>query len=285
MRNAHRRRNISAIIATAAISVLIVTIATHEKDTGPGAWFGVVLVSFFTGVFSLMGLVTFHLHVRWQQQLLRGDRFLARWTVLPTEWELFRANEKPRLEAGRGNAIKVQADNARTGIDVVVAQDSLMIGDDFYKLLQIQGLQYFPETPPSLEYNMITSGKSGSVHWNIRFPVAAGAEAGARAIWDYVNREKPVRDEVRTLRRFRLWRVLGFVIGVVCLPLFVYGYLHRGQTEIQTRVLICLIGGMAGAVLGFFISALTHGLLRSAERNARKAGAAATTAMETTNPT
>ncbi|MEO7360387.1 MAG: hypothetical protein ABI120_08655 [Gemmatimonadaceae bacterium] len=265
MRNARGRRTISLWIATVAVLTLVVTIATHEKGTGPGAWFGVVLASFFTSLFSVVALITFHLHVRWQQKLERGDRFLAKWRVLPAEWAQFREREKARLDAGRGNNIRVRRISEETGVDVIVAQDSLMIDNDFFKLVEILGLQYLPETPPCLEYNMVTRGKNGSVRWNIRFPVATGAEAGARAIWDYVNAPKPPVDEAKRARRFRVARVIGLIVGIVSLPLFVFGFTIRSTTENQAQVLTCLVIGMMGTPLGFFISGLSHWMLRGAK--------------------
>ncbi|MEO7997606.1 MAG: hypothetical protein ABI852_09180 [Gemmatimonadaceae bacterium] len=69
------------------------------------------------------------------------------------------------------------------------------------------------------------------MRWNIRFPVATGAEAGARAVWDYVNGAKPVINEAARLRRFRIARVAGIVIGLISLPMLVFGLNNRGNTE------------------------------------------------------
>ena len=220
MRNARPRRNTSLAIASVAVATLLITVATHEKGTGPGAWFGVLLGSFFTSIFSIAALVTFQLHIRWQRQLERGDRFLARWTVQPAEWAQFRQAELARIDVGRQNSVRVRSSSEGSGVEVRVAENALMVDDDFFKLAEILGLQYLPETPPCLEYNMVTRGKNGSVKWNIRFPVAEGAEAGARAVWDYVQRAKPARDTARAISRFRFWRPVGIVIAAICAPLF-----------------------------------------------------------------
>jgi hypothetical protein len=268
MRNARRRRGISLSIVFVAVVTLAVTIATHEKGSGPGVWFGVLLVALFTSIFSIVALLTFHFHVRWQQKLERGERLLAKWTVTPAEWAGYRENEKARLEAGRQNSVKVRSASEDTGIAVLVAEDSLMVDDDFFKLVEILGLQYLPETPPVLEYNMVTRGKGSAVRWNIRFPVAAGAEAGARAVWDYVYRAKPKRDSARAIRRFRIWRPLGLAIGIICLPMSVYGFMQRGQIQTQPHILWYLIAGFMGTPFGLTVGVMSHFMLKREVRAA-----------------
>lgn len=268
MRNARSRRNISLAIATVAIATMVITVATHERGTGPGTWFGVFLASMFTSIFSVVALVTFHLHVRWQRQLERGDKFIAKWTVSPAEWAQYRENEKARVAAGRQNSVKVRSTSEETGVSVLVAQDSLMIDDDFFKLVEILGLQYLTETPPVLEYNMVTRGKGSPVKWNIRFPVStdAAASVGARAIWDYVYRPRPPVDREKLARRFRVVRTLSFIVGSVSLPLLVYALNYQEIPEQQTTVLPALIIGFLGTPLGFLIGALSHWRVRQLEK-------------------
>lgn len=267
MRNSRRRRNISGTIAIAALIVVATTVPLQLKSSGPGPYFAAMYVSILTSLFSVVAWITFHLYLRWESQLERGDRLLAKWHVSAAEWALFRANDKARLDEGRQNTVKVRRECEQSGVDVIVAENALRVDNDFFTLSDVIGLQYLPETPPVLEYNMLSRTKSGSIRWNIRFPVATDANVGARAVWDYVYRPKPPVDFERRRRKWRIGRTVGLAMALGSFPLLVFGLTNRGNVQIQTVVLTCLIVGFIGVPFGLFLAWLTNHLLRNERKS------------------
>ncbi|MEP6833918.1 MAG: hypothetical protein ABJB74_11010 [Gemmatimonas sp.] len=269
MRNPAKRRNISLVVATSGLATLGTTLLLHKHDAVLGAWFGVVLASFFVSLLSLVAVVVYQVHVRWIARLNRGAERLAQWTVSPTEWQQFRANDKVWRNSGRPNSFKPRKD-ANADVEVIVAKNALMVDNDFYSLGALRGLQWIPETPPSLEYNMVTQSKSGSIKWNIRLPVATNAEPQARAVWNYVHRAVPV-DSAKRLRRLRLARTLGLVCAVLSAAALIYARVTYGNQSLQTSMLTALIFGVIGLPGTLLLSLLSHWQVQKVERTLAQA--------------
>lgn len=268
MRNPTKRRTASIVVAVVGAVALTTTIVLNRgRSPVDGAWFAMVIMSFFVTLFAIVGAITFHVHARWIARLKRGDKRLAQWSLSPAEWKQFRINDRAWREAGRSNSLKLRKEKSATNIDVTIAQDALMVDDDFYHLGALRGLQWIPETPPCLEYNMVTSGKNGSVKWNIRFPMSAGAEAQARAVWDHVHRPMPV-NLARSIRRFRRSRVAGLVVAVLSGVVLL---LTRGHFEqrAQSPMLWLFVAALIGLPVGLFLVAFCHWQLRAIARESK----------------
>jgi len=271
MRNPTKRRSASVVVAVVAAVTLTTTIVLNRgRSPVDGAWFAMVIASFFVTLFAIVGVITFHVHVRWIARLKHGDKRLAQWSLTPAEWEQFRINDKTWRDTGRSNILKLRKDAVASNIEVTIAQDALMVDDDYYHLGAMRGLQWIPETPPCLEFNMVTSGKNGSVKWNIRLPMAAGADTQARAVWDYVHRPMPV-NLGRSIRRYRFSRVAGLVVALLSgtVLLFTRKY-YVGQ--LSTHQLWYFVTGAVGLPVGLFVSALSHWQLRAMTRESKHKG-------------
>lgn len=278
MRNPSRRRNLSlALTLASALTLGTTVIVNRGRSPVDGTWFALAIGAFFVTLGTTVAAITFHVHVRWIQRLKRGDDRLAQWTVAAAEWAQFLVEDKRWRDEGRINSVAVTKQNAINGVDVTIAKTSLMVGDDFYYLGALRTLQWIPSTPPCLEYNMVTHSKNGPVKWNIRFPVASGADAPARAVWDYVHRPVP-RDVTRAISRRRVARTVGLIVGVTCSVMFVVGWFLRSNPSQQSEALWALIIGLLGAPLGIFVAGLCHvqlkGLTREMAARGKGAGAA-----------
>jgi hypothetical protein len=258
MRQPRKRRNISLAVLAVGVTYFLVTVFVAPVDPRDAAVFGSLVVACFVSLLGLVGTIAYHVTHQRLQRLLRGERILARWTVSPDEWKAFRDNERSRATAGRDNAVKVRKASEATGIDVVITEESLMVDDDFYHLItEMRELQWLPESPPCLDFRMVTTGKS-SVTWHIRFPATAGAESKARVPWDHFQQRLAPRDQRSRIPNFRIARQLGAIVACVSAVALGFAWYHYGNRSMQTPVLASMIGGMLGFPLGLFVFGLTH---------------------------
>lgn len=258
MRQPRKRRNISLAVLAVGVTYVVVTVFVTTVDPRDSAVFGSLVAACFVSLFGLVGVIAYHVTHQRHQRLLRGERLLARWTVSPDEWKQFRENERLRATAGRDNTVKVRSASEASGIDVVITEESLMVDDDFYHLVaEMRALQWIPESPPCLDFTMVTSGKT-SVTWHIRFPCTEGAESRARVPWDYFQQRLAPRDERSRIPNFRLARRISAIVAAVSAVALVYAWYHFGNRSMQTPVLVTMIGGALGFPLGLFVFALTH---------------------------
>jgi hypothetical protein len=262
MRNPGKRRNISVVVGAIALATLVLTLALHRGDSALGAWFTVVVISAHVTVFALVGLVVFQANHRMRVRLERGERMLAKWTLTAEQWRTFAADEVERKAAGRNNNFKVRPDRVDDGARVLIAENAIMIDDDFYHLGRMRGLQWLPDALPCLEYNMNTAGKSGSVKWNVRIPVPPDAEAQARAVWDYVHRPGQHAPPHVKATRFRRARAGGLVVAAVATPALVFTVNNLRRQEMPEFGLLALFVGLIGVPIGLFVSVLSHVMLR-----------------------
>lgn len=101
MRNPTKRRSASVIVAVVGAVTLTMTIVLNRgRSPVDGAWFAIVITSFLVTLFAIIGVITFHVHVRWIARLKRGDKRLAQWSLTPAEWEQFRINDKAWRDTG-----------------------------------------------------------------------------------------------------------------------------------------------------------------------------------------
>lgn len=130
-----------------------------------------------------------------------------------------------------------------TGIGIVITEESLLVDDDFYHLTaEMRALHWLPESPPCLDFTMVTSGKR-SVTWHIRFPATASAEL-ARVPWDHFQQRLAPREEHGRIPNFRIARQLSVIVTAVSAVALVFAWYHYGNRSMQTPVLATMIGGM-----------------------------------------
>ncbi|MGV3708762.1 MAG: hypothetical protein ACO1Q7_07970 [Gemmatimonas sp.] len=272
MRNPTRRRNLSlALTIASALTLGTTLILNRGRSPVDGTWFALAIGSFFVALGAAVAVITLQVHARWIARLKRGDDRLAQWTVSPAEWAQFAAEDQRWRDEGRINSVAVAKQNATNGVDVTIAKTSLMVGDDFYHLGALRTLQWIPSTPPCLEYNMVTHSKNGTIKWNIRFPVASGADAPARAVWDYVHRPVPA-DVTRSISTRRIARAIGLLVGVTCTVMFVIGWVLRTSPAQHSETMWALIIGLVGTPIGIFVAGLCHVQLKGLMREVAARG-------------
>lgn len=271
MRNSGKRRSISLVVTIVAGATLALTVASNRGESALGSWFTIAVITSFFTVGAAIATMVFHFNHRLRQRLIAGHRQLARWTLSPAEWQQFVTDEARRKAEGRHNNFKAASTPADTGVDVFVAENAIMIDGDFYHLGYMRGLQWIPDELPCLEYNMVTSGKSGSVRWNVRFPVAPGAEPLARKIWDYVHPPVQPGTEDKEARRLDRIRKFGLIAGIAFLPLMLYGIFILRAGSRETSTLVALIVGLMGFAIGLLSFLLGHFLYRAELKRLRRA--------------
>lgn len=257
MRQPRNRRNISVAVLAVGLTYVLVTVFVTTVDTRDRAVFGSLVAACFVSLFGLVGTIGYQVAHQRRQRLVRGERLLARWTVSPDEWKTFRENERRRETAGRDNVVTARSASEASGIDVVITEESLMVDDDFYHLgSEMRGLQWLPESPPCLDFTMVTTGKR-SVTWHIRFPATAGTEP-TRVVWDRFQQRLARRDERGRIPTFRVARQCSVVVAAVSAVALGFASYHYDNQSMQTPVLTTMIGGMLGFPLGLFVFGLTH---------------------------
>ncbi|MEP6780541.1 MAG: hypothetical protein ABJC26_11675 [Gemmatimonadaceae bacterium] len=263
MRNPKKRRDVSAIFVLIGIAAFAITMALFRGEPAAhDSWLGSVVLSFFVTLIATVGLVVFQGHYRRREKLLNGYKHLAKWTVSPADLALFRENEKKHNAVGRGNALKIRKESNSTGFDVIVSQESIMVDDDFYGFVDRRGLQWLPDVPPSLEFNMVTASKNGSVRWNIRLPVPANAEAGARTVWDYFNRPQLAPN---LAKRYQSMKKFGVVCTLFSAPVMLFAVKFLGNESMKSAALASLIVGFVGMTTGISTFVVAHVLLRKSK--------------------
>jgi hypothetical protein len=218
MRNPGKRRNLALAVALAGVSYMVVALQVLNLDPRGKGTFASMVAALMVTLAGVTGFLVYHVTHRRRERLLRGERLLAKWTVSPQEWNQFRENEAKRPTGGRDNALrKVRATEGGPGIEVVVTEESVLVGDDFYFLPgEMRGLEWFPETPPCYDFLMVTHGKSTSVKWHIRFPAVGPAEP-IRRVWDY-RQQQLAEAPSRGIPRRRIALAFGIVlIGLLAL--------------------------------------------------------------------
>lgn len=267
MRNPRLRRSISLVVGAISSTTLAITVLRHWGESPNESWFTVVVASTFVTLFALVAIVVYHANVSMRNRLESGHRLLAKWTVSPTEWQKFTADESVRIAAGRRNTFKLRPEQLANGVHVIIAENAIMIDNDFYHLDGLQSLQWLPDTPPCFEYNMITAGKNGSVRWNVRFPVANGAEPLARVVWDYEHRKGQRFDPDVVDRRMRRMRVGGLIVGIASTPALLYAISNLRNRTMEDATVWALIIGVVGVPVPLATSLIAHIMLRSNKRS------------------
>ncbi len=223
-----------------------------------GAMFGSLVAACLVSLFALIGTIAYSVTHGRHQRLLRGERLLVRWTLSPAEWAQFRENERNRASRGKDNAIKVRAERESIGVDVVITEESLIVGVEANRHREMRGLQWLTESPPCLDFRMVTPTKGSSVTWHIRFPAPIGSESLARVPWDVFQKRLVPRDERSRIPGFRIARRVSVVIAIVSAAALLFAWRGYGDGSMQSPELEALICGFIGFPLGTFTAGLTH---------------------------
>ena len=191
-------RKILLYLALVGAGILLIYLGGARWDGSAESWFGflLMLAGLLSVAFGAVYLVMALVYARGRAKLLAGRGLIARWHVAAGEWERFVTIDRLRRETDAGfandfNAAKQASDR---GVDVVVGRTGVAVGD-YYQTLRRGGLPglvalYWlppPADPQCLEFHArYPRGRyGGSVPICIRFPIARGAEADARRVYDH----------------------------------------------------------------------------------------------------
>jgi hypothetical protein len=157
-------------------------------------------VGLLIAILGLLFLFNFLWAVRLVSALRRGEGVIARWTVAPATFEMFRDLEVQRRAAGDDNGYRTPCKTPGSGLEVIFSADSVLIGDTFFGLAstgmaRFQNVRLVPTSPPSLEFDTTLTWASNRsqihVHHTrgkLRVPVAHNArEAAAKVLAHYEN--------------------------------------------------------------------------------------------------
>jgi ABC-type glycerol-3-phosphate transport system permease component len=138
--------------------------------------------------------------LRLVRALRRGDGVIARWTVAPATFEMFRDLEDRLRSQGDDNDLKVPRRTPPAGLDIVFSADAVLIGDTFFGLAstgfgRFSGVWRTSTVPPCLEFGTVLTWASNTstlrIHHTkgvLRVPIAHDAGAAAdRVLAHYQN--------------------------------------------------------------------------------------------------
>lgn len=186
-------RNVWIVVALAGLAAGAV--AFSMPDGGRGFTLQVVL-GLFGMIAAPVAIVAGWMAVdavKRFDRLDRGEGVIARWTIDPPTWARFAVLNRQRQGTRRANVVHVP-DTIAQPVDIVVARDAIRI-DRAYHVLDkgaLDGMDWVPGPPGTMELNFSVPGKSGRSTWSMRFPVARGAEAMAQRVFDQLGKAEPL---------------------------------------------------------------------------------------------
>lgn len=119
--------------------------------------------------------------IRWDEakrrsRLSAGKGVIARWTIDPARWEWFRghSDEWDKREGVRPNDADLKQTPGPTGIEIVVTNDGILIGDDFRPLEKDAAITVYADW---MEFDQIIPRRRGPAwHMILRLPLSPGSE-------------------------------------------------------------------------------------------------------------
>lgn len=246
-------------LALLGAGIVLIYLGGTRWDGSGESWFGLVLMlaGLLSVAFGVVYLVMAALYARGRAKLLAGRGLVARWHVPAGEWERFVTIDRLRREtdsafANDFNAARQASDG---GVDILVGRTGVAIGD-YYQTLRRGGLPglvalYWlppPADPQCLEFHArYPRGRfGGSVPICIRFPIARGAEADARRVYDQFEPLLRPRDPI-ALRNPVLTIRIALAVALASAVAAVWGLASaRSGGEINvTATIAAVVGGIA----------------------------------------
>jgi len=184
-------------------------------------------VGLLVAILGFLFLFNFLWAVRLVSALRRGDGVIARWTVAPATFEMFRNLEDQLRAAGNDNDYRLPHKTPESGLEVMFSADSVMIGDTFFGLAstglaRFQQVRLLTTEPPSLEFDtMLTWATNVSqvlVRHSpgaLRVPVAHNARGAATKVLTHYENVISCKIIVKPefWRRRTRWGLIATLIG------------------------------------------------------------------------
>lgn len=262
-------------LALLAAGILLIYLGGTRWDGSGESWFGFVLMlaGLLSVAFGAVYLVMAMLYARGRAELLAGRGLIARWHVSAGEWARFVTIDRLRREtdsafANDFNAGKQASDR---GVDILVGRTGVAVGD-YYQTLRRGGLPglvalYWlppPADPQCLEFHArYPRGRyGGSVPICIRFPIARGAAADARRVYDHFEPLVRPRDPI-ALRNPALTIRVALAVALASAIAAAWGFTSASTGgDVSDPALIAAVVGSVAFLPALVIALVTFILSR-----------------------
>ena len=205
MRKPVFQRDVALAVSAAGLAAIVAAVRLPAVQEGGGhvalMIFGISALP-FGAIWALVAWTV----ARTVAGLRRGVGVMGRWRVDASTWRSFL-----ELDAKLGSApdslandLSLKKDAAAKGVEVIVGQEGVLIGDNVIRLprrglpeITLAGLRMEPGTPVCIELHLYypptptRSGTSPARRALLRFPVAATAEREAARIVTYYHQGRP----------------------------------------------------------------------------------------------
>ena len=241
-----------------------------ERETSATAF--AIGLGLLTGLTGFLFFFLFLFNFLWASRLIgalrRGEGVIARWTVAPATFEMFRDREDRLRAAGDDNDYRLPRQVPHAGLEVIVSEDGVLIGDTSFGLASA-GLARFREvrieqgSPPCLAFDTVVTTASNvsvvRVHHIpgvLRVPIAHdGQDAAARVLAHYravIARRTIVKPDF--WRRRVRW---GLIAALISALIAAAGFaLAAGTGDFGLASLVMVVGGLIMAAGGLILALL-----------------------------
>jgi hypothetical protein len=270
--NAKRVTQVSVGVAIAAglaiwwgIHDMLINAGRETAFTGIAIGFGI-----FIGVFALLFVFNGLWAMRIAAAMRRGEGVVAKWTIAPATFELFREQEARLRSNGEDNDYPLPRKTPPEGLPVVFNQDGVMIGDRFFGLAST-GMARFAAValrqgvPDTLEFSTVLTTAYAQPRVSIqhhrgqlRIPVDPRSPDEARKV--LAHYEAVVARRIIVKPHFWTVRIrVGLVAAVLGALAFGIGMALREQSQYLYDIplyaaVVGAILGVAGLILAFIAS-------------------------------
>lgn len=194
MRNPARKA-LYFLLALIAGAGLVWFGAVREQRIGED-WTAIAPIFVGLGIapFALVFLIQALFAVRGKARLMAGHRVIARWHVLPAEWERFRALDSRRSAGDPAlvNDMWVRRAAPAEAVEVIVGETGLLVDGSYHGLRprglpELREVRWLDGPPACLEFALLypRSRYGAPVPTTLRIPVPSGSLGAARRVFDH----------------------------------------------------------------------------------------------------
>ncbi len=194
---------------TFVASVAAIWIAFRMPDAGQGFTLQSVLglggfcVLPFAFVLAIMRTAEARRFVR----LARGQGVVARWTIAPTDWTVFVAQDDAlAAERGGPNLIDLRGMTVGNGVEVVITRDAISVGGDFHPFERDVSITVGPDWVELDQFVSDPNGSDANLYYRFPMPPEAAPDM-ERLLHDHAAAYVAALANPAT----KVWVVLGLV--------------------------------------------------------------------------
>lgn len=162
------------------------------------------------------------------KRLRRGEGIVARWTVGPARWEWFKEESLKWDKQGDLGVNKVDVRQAvpKNGVEIVIADDCVLIGSDFHAVDRQVSVRAHPEWIELIEDIPNPDGPSRRIV--LRFPLAPGQESAAEIVRHHYEQALAQAFSKVSRSSAKLYLFLFLSVGLPLATLLIVWLVRRG---------------------------------------------------------